>query len=63
MVASGMLCAGKGLPNLYSFLRDSGRYPEPGWLKEAAGLSGSGQSFTGARIAASCVAGQPVSAR
>jgi glucokinase len=34
-VSYELVCAGKGLPNVYSFLRDSGRYPEPDWLKEA----------------------------
>jgi len=27
------VCSGSGLPNLYNFFRDSGRYPEPDWLK------------------------------
>jgi glucokinase len=27
------VCSGIGLPNLYDFLRDSGRCPEPDWLK------------------------------
>jgi glucokinase len=34
-VSYELVCAGKGLPNVYSFLRDSGHYPEPDWLKEA----------------------------
>jgi len=29
------VCSGMGLPNIYAFLRDSGRYSEPGWLREA----------------------------
>jgi glucokinase len=29
------VCSGSGIPNLYEFLRDTGRYPEPDWLKEA----------------------------
>lgn len=28
------LCSGQGLPNIYVFLRDSGLFPEPEWLKE-----------------------------
>jgi glucokinase len=28
------VCSGVGLPNVYAFLRDSGRFEEPGWLKE-----------------------------
>jgi glucokinase len=28
------VCSGRGLPNLYAFLKDSGRFQEPGWLKE-----------------------------
>lgn len=27
------VCSGIGLPSIYEFLRDTGRYPEPGWLK------------------------------
>jgi len=27
------VCSGSGLPNLYAFFRDSGRYPEPEWLR------------------------------
>lgn len=27
--------SGSGIPNLYEFLRDSGRYTEPDWLREA----------------------------
>ncbi|MCP4358606.1 MAG: glucokinase [Chloroflexi bacterium] len=26
------VCSGSGIPNLYAFLRDNGRYPEPTWL-------------------------------
>ena len=29
------VCSGSGIPNLYEFLRDSGRYPEPPLLKGA----------------------------
>ncbi len=29
------VCAGIGIPNLYDFLKDTGRYPEPEWLAEA----------------------------
>lgn len=28
------VCSGMGIPNLYSFLQESGRYPEPAWLRE-----------------------------
>ncbi len=28
------VCSGRGLPNLYAFLRSSGRYAEPAWLAE-----------------------------
>jgi glucokinase len=28
------VCSGRGLPNVYTFLRETGRYPEPTWLKE-----------------------------
>ena len=27
------VCSGLGLPNIYEFLRDTRRYPEPEWLK------------------------------
>jgi glucokinase len=27
------VCSGSGMPNLYAFFRDSGRYAEPEWLK------------------------------
>jgi glucokinase len=29
------VCSGNGLPNLYAFLKESGKYPEPEWLREA----------------------------
>lgn len=29
------VCSGSGLPSLYTFLKDSGKYPEPDWLREA----------------------------
>lgn len=29
------VCAGIGIPNLYDFLRHSGRFPDPPWLQEA----------------------------
>lgn len=28
------VCSGKGIPNLYNYLRDSGHYTEPPWLRE-----------------------------
>jgi glucokinase len=28
------VCSGIGLPNLYAFLRDTGKYPEPDWLAD-----------------------------
>ncbi|MGW8319852.1 MAG: glucokinase [Candidatus Promineifilaceae bacterium] len=28
------VCSGIGIPNLYAFFRDTGRYPEPEWLAE-----------------------------
>jgi glucokinase len=28
------ICSGIGLPNIYDFLRSSGRYQEPAWLRE-----------------------------
>jgi glucokinase len=31
--------SGSGIPNLYDFLRDSGRFPEPDWLKEALAVA------------------------
>lgn len=31
-VSYEQVCSGRGLPNLYAFLRDSNRYPEPAWL-------------------------------
>jgi glucokinase len=36
-VSYELICSGLGLPNLYAFLRDTGRFPEPDWL--AAELS------------------------
>jgi glucokinase len=33
-VSSERVCSGIGIPNLYAFLRDSGRYSEPEWLRE-----------------------------
>jgi glucokinase len=34
-VSYELVCAGVGLPNLYGFFKDSGRYEEPDWLKKA----------------------------
>jgi glucokinase len=34
-VSYELVCAGVGLPNVYGFLKDSGHYEEPDWLKEA----------------------------
>ncbi len=28
------VCSGVGIPNIYNFLRDSGRYEEPDWLRQ-----------------------------
>lgn len=28
------VCSGSGIPNIYAFLKDSGKYQEPDWLKE-----------------------------
>lgn len=28
------VCSGSGIPNLYAFLVDNGRYPEPAWLRQ-----------------------------
>ena len=28
------VCSGIGLPNLYAFLRDTGKHPEPAWLRD-----------------------------
>ncbi|MBI4772100.1 MAG: glucokinase [Chloroflexi bacterium] len=33
------VCSGLGMPNLYAFLRDTGRYPEPDWLREQLAAS------------------------
>ena len=29
------ICSGMGLPNIYAFFKETGRYPEPDWLAEA----------------------------
>jgi glucokinase len=28
------VCSGIGIPNIYTFLRETGRYPEPAWLRD-----------------------------
>lgn len=28
------VCSGIGIPNIYTFLRETARYPEPGWLRD-----------------------------
>jgi glucokinase len=33
-VSCERVCSGSGIPNIYRFLRDSGRCPEPTWLRE-----------------------------
>lgn len=33
------VCSGIGIPNIYTFLKESGRYPEPAWLAEALGAA------------------------
>lgn len=33
------VCAGIGLPNIYAYLRDSGRFAEPDWLREQLTLA------------------------
>ena len=34
-VSCERVCSGSGIPNIYAFLKDSGRYAEPPWLAEA----------------------------
>ncbi|HNS39076.1 MAG TPA: glucokinase [Promineifilum sp.] len=34
------VCSGMGLPNIYTFLRETDRYPEPDWLKEQLSSAG-----------------------
>lgn len=34
------VCSGKGLPNIYSFLKSSNRYTEPAWLREELAAAG-----------------------
>lgn len=55
------VCSGLGIPNLYTFLRDTGRYPEPNWLAEQMNQSDDFtrtivQNGLGAGKAAICVA-------
>jgi glucokinase len=33
-VSMERVCSGIGIPNIYSFLKESGRFSEPGWLSE-----------------------------
>jgi glucokinase len=33
-VSYELVCSGLGLPNLYAFLRDTGRFPQPAWLAD-----------------------------
>jgi glucokinase len=33
-VSNEQVCSGKGIPNIYAFLKDAGYAPEPGWLAE-----------------------------
>lgn len=28
------VCSGSGIPNLYAFLKETGKYPEPAWLRD-----------------------------
>jgi glucokinase len=34
------VCSGSGIPNIYCFLRESGKYGEPGWLSKELGTAG-----------------------
>jgi glucokinase len=34
------VCSGVGIPNIYSFLRDSGHYEEPDWLRQELDAAG-----------------------
>ena len=38
-VSSERVCSGKGLPNIYAFLRDSGYAKEPEWLRSRLALT------------------------
>lgn len=33
-VSYELICSGLGLPNIYAWLKDSGRFSEPGWLRD-----------------------------
>jgi glucokinase len=33
-VSCERVCSGLGLPNVYAFLKDTGKYPEPDWLRQ-----------------------------
>lgn len=34
------VCSGIGIPNIYTFLRETGRHPEPDWLREQLAAAG-----------------------
>ena len=38
-VSYELVCSGRGIPNLYRFLRDTGAAEEPGWLAERLGAA------------------------
>ena len=61
-VSCERVCSGGGIPNLYAFLRDTGRYEEPTWLaQELAGAEDpnpviSGHALGDGRPSALCLA-------